>query len=333
MNRPSPLRIRRPLAGGFLALCCLAMAVTALGTGSLSLDAAHVLAALSGLAPEPIQTVVVQWRLPRVAAALMLGAALGVSGGIFQSLLRNPLGSPDVLGFNTGAHSGVLLAIVALGGDDAALPPAALAGGGLTALAVFLLAWRDGIHTLRLIIVGIAVRALLVALNTWLIISASLESAMTAGLWSAGSLNGMTWAKCLPAALMILPALLLTSWLVRPMRLMEMGEDAARALGVSVERSRFGLILAAVALTAAATAAAGPISFVALAAPQIARRLSASQTPSLTLAALTGALVLLAADLASRRLFTPYQLPVGVVTVSLGGLYLIALLIRETRAR
>ncbi|WP_413735856.1 iron-enterobactin ABC transporter permease [Sodalis sp. RH21] len=327
-------RYARPwIAGALLLAGCVLLAIWALGTGSLSLSAGQVVDALRGAAPRNIQTIVTQWRLPRVAVALLLGAALGASGAIFQSLLRNPLGSPDVIGFNIGAYSGVLIAIVVFNSSYLAISGAAMAGGLLTAALVYLLAWRNGVQTFRLIIVGIAVRALLMSFNTWLVVSASLESALTAGLWSAGSLNGITWAKSLPAAGVITAALLLALALARRMRLLEMGDDTACALGVTVERSRLYLMLAGVALTAAATAAAGPISFVALVAPQISRRLGGTGAQAIPLAALTGSLLLLAADLAAQRLFIPYQLPVGVITVSIGGIYLIGLLIRESQKK
>lgn len=328
-----PLQIARPLAIVLLlSLACLTLTVYALGSGTLQLSATQVINALRGEGPTHLSVIVTQWRLPRVMMALLLGAALGLSGAIFQSLLRNPLGSPDVIGFNTGAYSGVLIAIVLFNGGVASVTSGALVGSLLTAGLVYLLSWRNGIETFRLIIVGIALRALLVAINTWMIVSASLESAMTAGLWSAGSLNGITWAKSLPALAVILLAMLLLATLLRRMRLLEMGDDTACALGVGIERSRLLLLLAGVMLTAAATAVAGPISFIALVAPQIARRLCANRN-ALLLTALTGALLLLAADLAAQQLFMPYQLPVGVLTVSLGGVYLIWLLIRESRKK
>lgn len=276
--------------------------------------------------------VVTEWRLPRVLMALLIGAALGVSGAIFQSLMRNPLGSPDVMGFNTGAWSGVLVAMVLFGQDLTAIALAAMAGGIVTSLLVWLLAWRNGIDTFRLIIIGIGVRAMLVAFNTWLLLKASLETALTAGLWNAGSLNGLTWAKTSPSAPIII-LMLIAALLVRRMRLLEMGDDTACALGVSVERSRLLMMLVAVVLTAAATALAGPISFIALVAPHIARRISGTARWGLTQAALCGALLLLVADLCAQQLFMPYQLPVGVVTVSLGGIYLIVLLIQESRKK
>jgi len=316
-----------------LILLCAVLAVYGLGSGTLPLTPWQVIDALRGEGPHNLTVIVTQWRLPRVAMALILGAALAASGAIFQSLMRNPLGSPDVIGFNTGAYSGVLVAIVLFNSTILGITFGAMAGGLLTAAVVYLLAWRNGIETFRLIIVGIAVRALLVAGNTWLVISASLESALTAGLWSAGSLNGITWAKSLPVVGLIILAWGLALLLSRRMHLLEMGDDMARALGVPVERSRLLLMLAGVALTAAATAVAGPISFIALVAPQIARRLCANQSQPLLIASLTGALLLLAADVATQRLFLPYQLPVGVLTVSLGGIYLIGLLIRESRRK
>lgn len=325
-------RLARPtLTALLLALCCALLAIYALGSGTLSLSAQQVIAALRGEGPANLAVIVTQWRLPRVAMALILGGALGISGAIFQSLMRNPLGSPDVIGFNTGAYSGVLVAIVLFNGDITSITAGAMAGGILTGLLVYWLAWRKGVETFRLIIVGIAIRALLIGGNTWLIINASLESALTAGLWSAGSLNGITWQKSLPAIGLIVLAVIVAQALCRRMRLLEMGDDTACALGVPVERTRLLLMLIGVSLTAAATAVAGPISFIALVAPQISRRLCPNQKQPLLFAALTGALLLLAADVIAQRVFLPYQLPVGVLTVSLGGIYLIGLLIRESR--
>ena len=261
-----------------IASCLLLMAASllisllGLAQGPVPLTIDQVFSALFGDAPRNVAMVVNEWRLPRVLMALLIGAALGVSGAIFQSLTRNPLGSPDVMGFNTGAWSGVLVAMVLFGQNLTAIALAAMAGGVLTSLVVWLLAWRNGIETFRLIIIGIGVRAMLVAFNTWLLLRASLETALSAGLWNAGSLNGLTWGKTWPSAPLILLMLVGSALLVRRMRLLEMGDDTACALGVQVERSRLLLMLVAVVLTAASTALAGPISFIALVAPHIARR-------------------------------------------------------------
>ena len=316
-----------------MLLASLAFALWGLRSGAVMLDSSQVINALTGSAPRAMQLVVIEWRLPRVLMALLIGAALGVSGAIFQSLMRNPLGSPDVMGFNTGAWSGVLVAMVFFGQHLTAITLAAMAGGILTSFIVWSLAWRNGIETFRLIIVGIGVRAMLMAFNTWLILQASLETSLTAGLWNAVSLNGLTWAKTFPSAPFILLMFIGAALLSRRMRLLEMGDDSACALGVSVERSRLLLMLVAVVLTASATALAGPISFIALVAPHIARRISATTRWGLAQSALCGALLLLAADICAQRLFIPYQLPVGVVTVSIGGIYLIALLIQESRKK
>ena len=316
-----------------LVSACVVAGIWGLRSGAVTLETSQVFAALMGDAPRSMTMVVTEWRLPRVLMALLIGAALGVSGAIFQSLMRNPLGSPDVMGFNTGAWSGVLVAMVMFGQNLAAIAMAAMVGGILTALVVWLLAWRNGIETFRLIIIGIGVRAMLVAFNTWLLLRASLETALSAGLWYAGSLNGLTWGKTWPSAPLILLMLACGALLARRMRLLEMGDDTACALGVRVERSRLLLMLVGVVLTAAATALAGPISFIALVAPHIARRLSGTARWGLAQAALCGALLLALSDYCAQRLFMPYQLPVGVVTVSIGGLYLIGLLIQESRKK
>ena len=323
-----------------LALSCILLTAAALlvsiwglCSGAVQLEVGQVIQALTGNAPRNVTLVVTEWRLPRVVMSLLVGAALGVSGAIFQSLMRNPLGSPDVMGLNVGAWSGVLLAMVLFGQNLTAVTFTAMAGGILTALIIWILAWRNGIDTFRLIIIGIGIRAMLMAFNTWLLLKASLETALSAGLWYSGSLNGITWAKTVPSTPMIILMLFAAALLVRRMRLLEMGDDSACALGVSVERSRLLLMLVAVLLTAASTAIAGPISFIALVAPHIALRLSGTARWGLTQAALCGALLLALADLCAQRLFMPYQLPVGVVTVSIGGLYLIGLLIKESRKR
>ncbi|TCW00467.1 iron complex transport system permease protein [Biostraticola tofi] len=314
-----------------LAAVCVLMSLTALGSGALELPFSQVMAALFGKAPANVVLIVTQWRLPRVAMALILGAALGVAGAVFQSLTRNPLGSPDIIGFNTGAYSGALLMIMLTDGSQNYIALGAVAGGLLAGMTVYLLAWRQGIQGFRLIIVGIAISAMLSAANNWMIISASLASAMSAALWMAGSLNGITWHKGVPSIALIAIALVLMPVFNRRMQLLEMGDDAATALGVNTGQTRLALMVLGITLTAAVAAAAGPISFIALAAPQLARRLTQSAGVPLLASALMGAALLLCADVVAQHLFSPNQLPVGVVTISIGGLYLIWLLIRESR--
>ncbi|MGL3807662.1 FecCD family ABC transporter permease [Paeniglutamicibacter sp. R2-26] len=331
---------RRPRRGGREALLCLVLAGLAvlvallvIGSGDYPLGPGQVLKVLFGGGEGLENTIVFQWRAPRAVAALVFGAALGVAGAVFQSLTRNPLGSPDVIGFSTGAYTGALLALMLAGGSFAATSIGALAGGLLTALAVYLLAWRRGSHGFRLILVGIGISAMLAAANQWLVLRAEIEVAMAAAVWGAGSLNGVGWSTILPATLVILPVLALTLAGGNRLHMLEMGDDAATALGVPVERTRLGMIVLAVLLTAATTAIAGPIAFVALVAPQLAKRLVKGAGMRLAPAACMGALLLVLSDLVAQRLFAPVQLPVGVVTVSIGGVYLIWLLAREGRAR
>ncbi|RBP85776.1 hypothetical protein EBI01_01870 [Marinomonas rhizomae] len=286
---------------------------------------------LTGDASQYQSIVVWQWRASRALGALIIGAGLGVSGAVFQSLVRNPLGSPDITGFNVGAFTGVLLSIAWFGNLYWMSVLGAILGGLCAALLVYLFAYREGHSGFRLIIVGIAISATLTAFNQWLSLSVSLETAMTAALWSAGSLNGMTWSKVLPAAILLILLMLIALAMNSRMKLLEMGDDTAAALGVSVNKSRLALMFVGVSLTAVATAITGPIAFISLAAPQIARRLENNASISLTASALVGAMLLLAADFLAQHAWQGITLPVGLVTISLGGLYLVYLIVREGR--
>lgn len=339
---PAPGRLRLPVVGTFVAwrgvivlivLACLtvALSILALGLGDYPLTPPEVLAALFASDGGFAGVVVREWRLPRVLAALVFGSALAVSGAIFQSLTRNPLGSPDVIGFAAGSYTGALIALTLLGSGTISASVGALVGGLGTAVIVYLLAYTGGMQGFRLIIVGIAVTAVMHAVNLYLLLRAQEEVAMSASIWGAGSLSLMAWANLVPATVALLlctPGLLL----VPRLRQLELGDDAAAAHGVNVESARIGLLLFAVALVAIATAATGPIAFVALSAPQIARRLTNSAGIPIAASAFTGAFLLLGADLLAQHVIA-IDLPVGVVTVVLGGVYLLFLLVHEARRR
>ncbi|MFT4260386.1 FecCD family ABC transporter permease [Microbacterium sp.] len=326
------LRVRALVVCACLLAALLAATVAALCLGDFVLTVPEVAQALVGAQSGMIETVVLEWRLPRVLAALLFGAALGVSGGIFQSLTRNPLASPDIIGMSEGAYVGAVLVIVVIGGGTVAIAAGSLAGGLLAAALCYLFAYRGGMQGFRLIIVGIAVSAMLGAVSTYLILRARLEVAMTAAVWGAGSLSRVGWAELVSAAVVIITALVALAALAPAQRQLELGDDAARAHGIRLEPARLGLVVAGVALTAAVTAYAGPIVFVALAAPQIARRLTRSPGIALVPAALVGALVMLTSDIIAQHLL-PGSLPVGVVTIVIGGGYLVWLLISESRRR
>ncbi|MBU2663652.1 iron chelate uptake ABC transporter family permease subunit [Actinoplanes bogorensis] len=325
------LDVRSLAVCAVLAALSLSVALVALASGDFRLSVSEVVSAVLDR-QSFAHTIVVDWRMPRVLAALVFGAALGVSGAIFQSLTRNPLASPDIIGFSTGAYTGALLVMVLAGGSYLRVAGGALAGGLATAALVYLLAYRRGVQGFRLIIVGIAVAATLNSFNTWLMLTADLEVAMAAATWGIGSLNDTGWAQAGLGGVVIGVLLLVAVPLARPLRQLELGDDAARARGVAVEPARLALVALGVALTAAVSAAAGPIVFVALAAGQISRRLTRTAGVALAPAAFLGALMLCACDYVAQHVL-PTPLPVGVVTVVLGGGYLIWLLIHESRRR
>lgn len=323
---------RSVLVCAVLALAIVCVAVLALMTGSYRLSAGQVVSALSGGEAGLVRDIVVEWRLPRVAAALAFGAALGVSGAVFQSLMRNPLADPGIIGFSQGSYTGALIVILVVNGTYMQLVGGALLAGMATAIAVYVLAYRRGVQGFRLIIVGIGVSAMLGSLNTWLILKADLEVAMAAAAWGAGSLNGVSWDQVVIGGACIAVLLLLAGTLSRPMRQLELGDDAAASQGVRVSPARLGLIVVGVALTATVTAASGPIAFISLVAPQIARRLARTAGITLTPAAFVGALLCLTADYIAQHI-APTPLPVGIITVMLGGGYLGRLLFTEARRR
>ncbi|MDO3702897.1 iron chelate uptake ABC transporter family permease subunit [Micromonospora sp. C28SCA-DRY-2] len=326
------LRPRALVVGAGCALLAAALGVLALGSGDYPMSAADVLRTLTGGGSPAEEFIVTELRLPRLVTAVCVGAALALAGAVFQSLVRNPLGSPDVLGFTQGASTGALLVVV-VGGSSLALGAAAVAGGLVTGVLVHALAWRHGLPGFRLILVGIGVTAILTGVNGYLLTRAPLMDAARAVLWLTGSLDGRGWVNALPL-LIALAVLVPVVFLGRgpALRMIELGDDAASALGVPVERVRLLLLGAAVLLVSLAAAAAGPVSFVALTAPHLARRLTRAPGPNLLPAMAVGAALLVGADQLAQRAFSGHQLPVGVVTGVIGGGYLVWLLATERKA-
>ncbi|WP_329020062.1 iron chelate uptake ABC transporter family permease subunit [Micromonospora rifamycinica] len=322
----------RSLAVGLgVTALVVVLGVAAIGGGDYPMSTADVLRTLTGGGTPAEHFIVGELRLPRLVTALGVGAALALSGAILQSLVRNPLGSPDVLGVTQGAATGALVVVV-LGGGTLLLSGAALLGGLATGLLLWAVAGRHGLPGYRLVLVGIGTTAILTGVNGWLLTRAPLMDAARAVLWLTGSLDGRGWEQAVP--LLALLALLtpVVVGVARPLSTIELGDDTATALGVPVARVRRLLLAAAVLLAAGAAAAAGPVSFVALVAPHLARRLTRAPGPNLAAAAGTGAVLLLAADLAAQRAVDGHQLPVGVVTGLIGGGCLVWLLAARRRA-
>lgn len=326
------MNVRASLVILLLAVVAAGTSVVLIGSGDFSMTPGEVVTTLFGRGTFQQEFIVTDLRLPRVLVGLLVGAALGVGGAVFQTLSRNPLGSPDVLGFGQGATVGALTVIVLFHGGATAVAGGAVVGGLLTGVAVYVLAWKRGVHGFRLVLVGIGAAAMLTAATQYLITKADLVDATRAVVWMTGSLDGRDWAQVRP--LLVVCGLLLPVVFAHgpALRVMEMGDDAAYALGVGVERTRLVLMGSAVLLVAVATAAAGPIAFVSLSAPQLARRLTRFTGPNLVASTFMGAALLLVADWVSMEAFGDRQLPVGVVTGVLGGCYLLWLLVSERKA-
>lgn len=327
------LRISRRTTAATVVITALtvAVAVVALTTGDFTVPLPELLQTLTGQGSQVNDYVVLGIRLPRLLTGLLVGAALAAGGAVFQSLTRNPLGSPDVIGATQGAATGALLVILVIGGGVVEVALGSMIGAMAVALLVVVMCGRT-LHGYRIVLVGIGVGATLLAVNNFLLSRANLETAQVAQAWLVGSLNVRGWQYAVPLAValavLLVPVLAMSGWL----RMLELGDDTAAALGVPVHRARLGLLLLGAALAGVAVAAAGPVIFVALAAPQIARKLARSDQPVVLLSALTGALLLAAGDLAAQRLFAPTQLPVGIATGTLGGIYLAWLLAVQWRS-
>ncbi|WP_460273322.1 FecCD family ABC transporter permease [Celeribacter sp. ULVN23_4] len=327
------LHPRAVIVTGMLLAAILGLGVLLLTTGKMPIGLDDFLAVLRGQSNDSAAAKVL-WRIriPRVLTACLVGFGLGLAGAAFQTVSRNPLGSPDVIGFTTGAATGAIVQIVMINSDPLRIAAMSMLSGLVTAFVVLMLARKSGrSEGYRLVLVGIGVGATLSGVNTVFLVMGDLDQSIAAQLWLAGSLNTRTWAHVWPAALGLFVLAPVVLALSRRLALFEMGDDAAAALGVPVERTRITAILAAVGMTAIATAAAGPISFIALAAPQLARRVSGMAHIPFFAAGLMGAGLLLAADLMSQRMPTGLNLPVGQMTGLLGGGYLLWVLTRRSR--
>lgn len=313
-----------------LVVLIAALAFWGMLQGDYNIAPDKVIPALLGEGKQ-ITVAFAQQRAARIVAALLVGAALGLSGAIFQVISGNALGSPDIIGFTNGAATGALLQIIVFNSGPVEVALGAVVGGLATSVLVWLLTRRTGLHGFRLVLVGIGVGSTLAAFNSLLVVRASLTQAQTAASWLAGSLNDITWERTyalLGLLLVVTPLLLM---LVRPLGAIRFGDQVASGLGVSVNAYRVAALFIGVLLVSLATATTGPIAFVALAAPHIAKTLARSGGVGFTSAALMGALMVLGSDLIGRFAVPGRIIQVGVVTGAIGGLYLIYLIYLERK--
>ncbi|MGW0708421.1 FecCD family ABC transporter permease [Streptomyces sp. NPDC002643] len=329
--RPWMVGVTLLLAAVTFLLFCLSIAV-----GDFPIGLPQVVATILGRGEQVDEFVIMDLRMPRALAGAVVGVALGVSGALTQSIARNPLASPDVLGITSGASTVAVFLVTVSGGaaaaitDSVGLSAAALLGGLGTGLLVYFLAWRRGIDGFRLILIGISVSAVMEAITTWLLAKADIRDVAQAQAWLVGSLDNRSWEQVTVALWGTLALLVVVAGTAFQFKPMHLGDEVAAGLGVRHGAVRAVLLLCAVLLAGAAVSAAGPVPFVALVAPQVAMRLTRFPTPPLVASGVVGALLLLGSDLVARTVLTT-GLPVGVVTAAIGGPFLVYLLVRANR--
>ncbi|WP_435748431.1 FecCD family ABC transporter permease [Microbacterium sp. PMB16] len=319
-------------AMGMLVVAVFATFLASLSIGDTVIAPVRVVQALFET-QGGVRMVVIDWRLPRALAAVFFGAALALSGTVFQTITRNPLGSPDVIGLTTGAYTGALIVMTTGGSSGVGVAIAAVLGGFATAALVAALVAGRGALGYRIVIVGIGVSAILAAVNAWMLLRARLEVAISAAIWGAGSLNGVGWEQALLPIVVVSVLIVVLVGARRGLWLIELGDDIGTSLGGRMNLTKAGLVAIAVGLCGVVTAAIGPIAFVALAAPHLARLIVKNGPAHLVATGLMGAILLSLADIIGQNGIPGHALPVGVVTLVLGGIYLIFLVVRSARRR
>ena len=322
---------RHVLIGLMLLALSLAVAVAALRLGKFPVSTQEAIDALQGQGRRIVQVVIVTWKLPRIVLGLVAGLALGVAGAVFQTITRNPLGSPDLIGFSTGAQTGILVSVLLLPGSMLSTSLASFIGGAAVGTVTYLVSLRGGFTGLRFILVGIAISSMLVSVNRWLLVRVDDDEGLGALKAITGSLGAARWPVVAPTCLAIGVTVALILLASRHLQVLSLGEQVATILGSPTRRVSAVLILLGTVLVAVVTMAAGPIGFVALVAPHLARLLTGSPQSPLLVSGLTGSLLMVGADLLSQLVLE--SMPVSVVTNAVGGLYLMVALTVAARGR
>ncbi|GAK02204.1 ABC-type Fe3+-siderophore transport system, permease 2 component [Geomicrobium sp. JCM 19037] len=269
-------------------------------------------------------------RLPRMLAGLLAGIAFGIAGNTFQTMLRNPLANPDILGITAGSTVAALVCILLLQTSRATVSVSAIIAGLVTVVVIYFLSRGNGFSIGRLVLVGIGIQAILSATILYLLMIGAQEDLPNAMRWMSGSLNGVQMHQLVPLAISMIVCIPLLVFTGRHLLMLELGESAALSLGVQTDRTRIVLIVASVIMLALATAVTGPIAFVAFLSGPIAKRLTGEGSPSIIGSGLVGATLVLGADLLGQFAFD-VRYPVGVITGMMGAPFLLYLLIRMNR--
>ncbi|MEH2349557.1 MAG: iron ABC transporter permease [Nostoc sp.] len=321
-------------------LLCLAVAIVVamvmnVGQGEYPISPLDIVKTVLGIdTGNPDHVFVIEdLRLPRTLVAFMVGAALAISGTIFQGLTRNPLADPGIIGINAGASLAAIIVIVLIPSAPIyILPISAFGGALLMAALIYSLAWNQGSSPILLILMGIGLSAIASAITSLIITYGEINDVSNALVWLAGSVYGRTWEQVfslLPWLIVFVPMALA---LARHLNALNLGDDVAKSLGSQVEWQRGLLIVVGVALAGSGVATAGNIGFIGLIAPHLGRQLvGATHEALIPTSALLGGVIVVMADLLGRTLFTPIELPCGVVTAAIGAPYFLYLLIRNRK--
>ncbi|MBT2287913.1 iron ABC transporter permease [Paenibacillus albidus] len=314
-----------------LFLLMILLSLICLSIGSVWIPLKEVVLSLVGRNEESSDLILMQLRMPRILAAVLIGAALAVAGALLQGVIRNPLASPDLLGVTGGASAAVVAFMTLFSGYSVHwVPVIAIAGAFAAVLLNYTLAWKQGISPFRLVLVGLGISTAAGALTMFLLISGPSHLAAQVLNWMTGSVYGTNWTYIgllWPWVVAIIPLSMLYA---RELNIQALGEDTAQGLGSRLQLSRLVLLIYCVVLAGAAVGVAGTISFIGLLAPHIARRLAGhSYTFLIPVSAVTGAIILLLADLAGRMLFQPLDIPAGVFTAGIGAPFFMYLLFKR----
>ncbi|MDQ0115886.1 FecCD family ABC transporter permease [Paenibacillus harenae] len=315
-----------------LILLSAILFIAGLSAGSTVLNPLDVVKHLTGAGSGEHNFVIHTLRLPRMLLAMLAGAALGVAGLIMQGVVRNPLGSPDIIGVTGGASFAAVFFLTRLAGSVSIkwLPIAAIVGAAAVSALIYALAWRKGVTPVRLVLVGIGLSACTGALTTMMIVMNDEYSTTRAYLWMTGSVYGAKWSdvySLLPWVALLVPLSLLFA---KSANVLETGDETAAGLGVRIQLHRIGMLAISVALAGAAVAFAGGIGFVGLIAPHIARKLVGRAFGYLVpVSALIGSMMVALADVVARTAFLPLDIPAGVFVSGIGAPFFIYLLYRS----
>ncbi|WP_010306154.1 FecCD family ABC transporter permease [Kurthia senegalensis] len=327
---------RRTIFVGCMAI--LAVLISA-SFGESFINPWHVIQALLGQGDAYNQLLVVDFRLPRILLAAFAGMALAVAGAILQGMIKNPLASPDIIGISAGGSAAVVGFLALFSNNDHVLlvsinwmPLAGFIGAMLVGLLVYVLAWKDGVTSTRLVLIGLGIATFLQAITTMLMIIGPVYVASEVQKWLIGSVSSTDWNEVVIMVPVIAVLLVVTFLIVRHLNVQDFGDDTAMSLGQSVQKMRFGLIVLSACLVGSAISFTGAIGFVGLMAPHIARRLVGSAFGLLIpMSAAIGCFLVVVADIIGRTAFNPIEVPAGVFTAAIGAPYFIYLLFKNPR--